>query len=151
MAPGKEREDQVHLMPASSVHTPAGELRAETDLISVPYLSDLDATWRFTDAHGHEHHCDYDGASHYPTLTEIFREPYWCGSCSETHDDIVDHYECRLCGETVTPAMTGPGVKYLSGPVAYYLDGQPITAEQASQVIQSLPVTGSGSPPGDQG
>lgn len=122
----------------SSVRLPAGELRVESEVIPVHYLSDIDGAWRFTDSHGHEHYCDYDAADHYPTLREVYQEPFYCQDCGETHTDLVDHLECRLCGETVRPRTTGPGTKYLRGPVSYYLDGQPISGERAAELLATL-------------
>ena len=58
-------------MPRTVLSGRQGELVIEHDVIPVHYLSDIDADWTFTDAAGHRHHCEYDAADRYPTLTQV--------------------------------------------------------------------------------
>jgi hypothetical protein len=116
----------------SSVSGPRGELVVEREIIPVHYLSDIDADWRFTDAAGHLHHCDYAAADHYPTLRRVTDETWWCEDCRDKHETA--HLECRRCGETVQPGVTGPGVTYVPGPATATLDGQPVSLERAEQI-----------------
>jgi hypothetical protein len=125
------------LMVSSSVRHAGRELRTERELTAVHYEHDLDAGWRFTDAAGHRHHCEYEAADHYPTLRRVTDRVYWCEGCCDEHDD--SHLECRQCGEHVVPGITGPGVMHIWGPVTYYLDGEPVSAEQAEAFIAQLP------------
>jgi hypothetical protein len=108
-------------------------LSIERAMIPVHYMTDIDGSWRFTDAAGHPHHCAYDAADHYPTLTLVTatRETYWCSDCEDEHEHEDAHLECRQCHEVVRPGMTGPGVKYISGQVTCTLDGEIISEEQA--------------------
>lgn len=107
-------------------------LRVISDMIRVDYISDISATWKFTDAAGHGHRCDYDAADHYPTLREVSGRTWWCDDCQDEHEDA--HLECRLCGETIRPGMTGPGTKWLPGRTEYLLDGEPVTPERAREI-----------------
>jgi hypothetical protein len=117
----------------TSITTPDGELIISRDLIRVDYLSDLDRNWEFTDAAGHQHHCDYDAADHYPTLRDVTDGAYWCGDCREEHGD--SHWECRLCGEHIQPGLTGPGTIYRPGMISATFNGHPVSMEQASQIL----------------
>jgi hypothetical protein len=111
----------------------AGVLEVEREVIPVHYLSDIDAGWRFTDAAGHEHHCEYEAPDHYPTLVRVTDETYWCDTCGDEHE--LDHLECRQCGERIRPGTTGPGTKFIQGLITYTLDGEPITEERARELI----------------
>jgi hypothetical protein len=104
--------------------------------IRVDYLSDIDASWKFTDAAGHAHRCDYDAADHYPTLRLVWDETYWCEACRDEHE--VAHRECRLCGEVIVPGTTGPGTKWLRGTAGYFIDGEPATQEQAREFTERV-------------
>lgn len=124
-------------MSETSVTGPDGRvLRVTRDVIRVDYLSDISASWKFTDAAGHVHHCEYDAADHYPTLREISDGTWWCADCRDEHED--SHLECRLCGEQVTPGMTGPGTKWLPGLTEYLIDGEPVTPEQAQAFAEQV-------------
>lgn len=112
---------------------PQGELVIEREIIPVNYLSDIDANWMFTDAAGHVHHCEYEAADHYPTLRRVTDDTWWCEDCEDEHEST--HLECRLCGEVIRPGTTGPGTKYIAGMITCTLDGEPVTREQADQVI----------------
>jgi hypothetical protein len=119
----------------TSVTGPDGRvLSITTEMVRVDYMTDMDANWKFTDAAGHAHYCDYDAAVHYPTLREVSDGTWWCGSCRDEHEDT--HLECRACGEPVKPGMTGPGTKWLPGPRYYWIDGVPATPEQAHEFLE---------------
>jgi hypothetical protein len=111
-------------------------LSVVSDPVEIHYLSDIDAAWRFTDAAGHRHRCEYDAAEHWPTLREIADQTWWCDDCRDEHTDT--HWECRLCGEHIRPGMTGPGTKLLPGPVTYYIGGEIATADEARAFAESL-------------
>lgn len=110
-----------------------GTLNVETERTPVHYLSDIDAGWRYTDANGHEHHCDYGAADPYPTLRTVLYETYWCDNCGDEHE--LSRLECRQCGEAITPGRTGPGVKYITGLTTYTFNGEEVTPEQAAGII----------------
>lgn len=112
---------------------PRGELVMDRQVVPVHYLSDIDATWTFTDAAGHPHHCEYEAADHYPTLTVVLDARWWCGDCEDEHEDL--HRECRQCGEEITPGRTGPGTKYIQGLLTCTLDGEPVSEEQAMALV----------------
>ncbi len=124
------------MVSSSTIRHAGRELRAERAVIPVHYMSDLDANWRFTDAAGHRHHCEYDAADHYPTLRTVTDRMYWCEGCCDEHED--SHLECRQCGEHIRPGITGPGVKQIAGPVTYYLDGEPVSTEEADAFMAQL-------------
>jgi hypothetical protein len=127
-------------MATSTLSTSDGILRVEREMTPVHYESDMDRNWRFTDSHGHEHRCEYEAADHYPTLRYVVDE--WCyrdhglfgGSDPDGHP-AAGHYECRQCGETVSPGVTGPGTTMIAGLVTYYLDDQPVSRERAEEFI----------------
>jgi hypothetical protein len=123
-------------MTRTSVSGPRGELIIEREVIPVHYLSDIDAGWTFTDGHGHAHHCEYEAADHYPTLTLVTDGTYWCADCEDEHE--LSHLECRQCGEEIRPGITGPGVKYIQGAVTCTFNGEPVTQEQARQIAAEL-------------
>lgn len=110
-----------------------GELAVEREMIPVHYLSDIDAAWTFTDAHGHAHYCEYEAADHYPTLRLVIDDTWWCEDCAGEHEDT--HQECRQCGETIRPGITGPGTRHIAGLITCTLNGEPVTQEQAEQII----------------
>ncbi len=124
-------------MPRSVLSGSAGELVIECEAIPVWYLSDIDGGWRFTDAAGHLHHCEYDAADHYPTLTRVVEETYWCENCGDEHE--ASRLECRQCGEAIAPGTTGPGVKYVSGITTFTLNGEPVSREEAQRVVAEWP------------
>lgn len=109
-----------------------GELRIETDQIEVTSnLPKPDRSWRYIDAQGHEHYWR-DG---WPTLVTVVEDTYWCADCNDEHDDT--HFECPQCGEWISPGMVEGGMfrEFMPGRTSYYLDGQPITKEQAEEII----------------
>lgn len=115
-----------------SLTGPQGELVIEREVIQVSYLSDIDASWTFTDAAGHRHYCDYDAADHYPTLILVTDETYWCETCQDEHE--LTHLGCRQCGETIRPGTTGPGIRYIPGMMTCTLDGEVISPERAQEI-----------------
>jgi hypothetical protein len=102
----------------------------------VNYLNDIDANWRFTDAVGHEHHCEYEAIYHWPTLREVVDNTSWCEDCEDNHEDT--HFECRLCGEHITPGMTGPGTKFIQGMTLYFIDNEPVTKTEAEEFVTQM-------------
>jgi hypothetical protein len=124
-------------MSESAITGPDGRtLRVISDMIRIDYLSDINADWKFTDAAGHEHHCDYDAADRYPTLREVWDGTWWCDDCRDEHEDT--HLECRQCGEHIRPGMTGPGTKWVPGLTECLIDGEPVTPEQAREFIERM-------------
>jgi hypothetical protein len=119
-------------MARTTLTGPQGELVIEREIISVNYLSDIDANWLFTDAHGHRHYCDYEAPDHYPTLRQVTDEVFWCEDCEDEHERT--HLECRLCGEMVRPGTTGPGTKFIPGLITATFNGEPVTPERARQI-----------------
>ena len=133
-------------MPSNSISGPLGTLRIEQDVIPVHYMHAADENWRFTDAAGHEHYWTgepllmIDG-SHYPSLIYVVDE--WCYRDHGLYGDASDpdghpaaaHYECRLCGEHVSPGMTGPGTTMIPGMRTAYLDDEPVSGERAEEVM----------------
>jgi hypothetical protein len=130
-------------MTASSISGPRGVLRMERDVIRVDYLTKADERWRFTDSHGHEHRW-HPGNDPYPTLRPVYEEPGWCDTCHEVHEDLIDHMECRQCGDTVTPGTTGPGTEMIPGMTSYYLDDQPISPEEFEAIMNEYAGSASG-------
>lgn len=116
-------------MTRATLSGPRGELVFEREVIPVHYMNDIDGDWRFTDAAGHRHHCEYRGADHYPTLARVVYHTGWDEDCGEEYE--LTHLECRQCGEEVTPGMTGPGTKFIQGVLTCTLDGEYITEERA--------------------
>lgn len=111
---------------------PLGTLRIVTDQIEVTSnLPRPDRNWRYTDAAGHEHRYD-DG---YPTLVRVGEGPYWCPDCHDEHED--SHWECPICHEEISPALTGPppGREFIPGMTEYFLDGEPISKERAESIL----------------
>jgi hypothetical protein len=94
-----------------------------------------DKHWTFTDAQGHEHFWSEGWPSlrwvvdqeDYVIIEDGYPEEY-PGS---------GHYECILCGEEISPGMTGPSPfrEFIPGMVSYYLDGEPITEEQYREIV----------------
>jgi hypothetical protein len=120
-------------MARTTLTGPRGTLDVQREMTPVHYVSDLDANWRFTDAAGHPHRCEYDAADNYPTLLLVVEETYWCETCCDEHQAV--HRECRQCGETVTPGTTGPGTRYIAGLTTYTFNGEEITPEKAQEII----------------
>lgn len=120
-------------MPRTAITGPLGELVIERAIIPVHYLTDIDAGWRYTDAAGHAHHCEYEGTDHYPTLREVVEEAYWCEGCEDEHERA--HLECRQCGEIIHPGRTGPGTKYIPGLLTCTLDGEPVSPQRAQEIV----------------
>jgi hypothetical protein len=111
-------------------------LTVTSEDIQVDYLSYIDAGWKFTDAAGHAHRCDYDAVDHYPTLRLVWEETYWCEGCRDDHE--ASHLECRRCGEVIVPGTAGPGTKWLRGITDYRIDGEPATREQAREFTERV-------------
>jgi hypothetical protein len=123
-------------MMASSATGPGGEqLTFRREVTEVSYLTDLDRNWTFTDRNGHRHYCDYEAADHYPTLLAVYDEDHWCADCGGDYAPL-DHYECRQCGEQVTPGMTGPGVIHVSGLEEWTLT-ETLTGDDARRAAES--------------
>lgn len=124
-------------MNTHALNLPEGELTFEQDGEWIHGSRRVpDPKWRTTDSHGHEHR-HTEGPDLYPTLTTVQGEPYWCADCRDEHQD--SWYECRQCGEKITPGTrvdTTP--KYIAGPVHYYWNGDPITTEQAGEIITEM-------------
>jgi hypothetical protein len=121
----------------TSVTGPGGRVLSITaERIRVDYMTDMDADWKFTDAAGHGHWCDYDGALHYPTLREVSDGTWWCEDCQDEHENT--HLECRWCGETIRPGITGPGTRWLPGRQEYWIDGLPVTPAQAHEFLEQV-------------
>jgi hypothetical protein len=120
-------------MARTTLTGPQGVLDVQREVIPVHYLSDIDANWRFTDAAGHAHHCEYEAADRYPTLRRVTDETYWCESCRDEHE--LDHLECRQCGERIVPGTAGPGTKHIQGMTTYTFNGEEISPERAREIV----------------
>ena len=121
-------------MSETEITTPAGVLRIEREVVEVTSNAPRrDPDWVFTDAHGHEHR--WNGHD-LPSLRWVADETYWCFDCNDEHDDD-GHYECRECGEEITPGMRpAPGHReFLPGLTTITLDGEPISEEQAREFL----------------
>lgn len=109
-----------------------GVLITEIEQIEVTSMSPRpDHSWRYTDRHGHKHYWR-DG---YPTLARVLDETYWCSDCGDEH--TKSHWECPLCGKHIEPGMIGPSMfrELMPGRTFYWLNGEPISAEQAQEII----------------
>lgn len=96
--------------------------RVEQDWIDVTTnMPERDPNWRETDSNGHEHRYE-DGD--YPTLRWAEDEPYWCEQHQEEHEQ--GHWECRVCGEEVSPGMRMPSPvpKKIPGMRSYFIDDE---------------------------
>src|SRR6266498_3585504 len=113
----------------SEIRNKSGDvLSTDTELIDVTsifggYIPDKD--WQHTDNKGHVHFYS-DTEDHYPTL----KMRHWS-------------YFCKQCGQTIEPG-TKPDPKhpagvteYTAGPTYYYLNGNPITKEEAERILKS--------------
>ena len=120
---------------AKTTSGPWGELTIEVEQIDVTSnLPTRDEKWTYTDQQGHEHYWR-DG---YPTLTWVIDETWYDEDLDE---DVSDgHYECTVCGETVVPGLRGPDTfrRFVPGRRSYRLNDEPITEEQAKQIMQSM-------------
>lgn len=84
-----------------------------------------DPRWRFTDAAGHEHYYDEGswGDDAYPTLRALYDKDHECYLCRGDDYEPFLGYECRECGEAVTPGMiTGPHSVVIAGQQHAWLD-----------------------------
>jgi hypothetical protein len=140
------------MLTSSSVTIPEGELRFEQDADEIFWENGPIESWRHTDHHGHLHTYTEEASpgqvwrkgkrrkdrdTHYPTLRYVIDARYRCYSCDPADPHWVDswHWECLECGEQVAPAF-GPGSKLIPTLRAWYLDGQPITKEQAEALLR---------------
>jgi hypothetical protein len=107
--------------------------RVERDRIEVTSnLPRPDPNWQHTDQAGHQHHRE-DNA--YPTLRAVDEPTYWCADCGDDH--TRSRYECRICGETITPGLVGPSAfrEFIPGMASYWLNDQPITEDRYLELI----------------
>ncbi len=116
-------------------------LSTECELIDVTsigghYVPEED--WQHTDDRGHLHFYS-DTEDHYPTL-KIRRYSYFCHDCHDMHEEF--DRVCKECGQVITPG-TKPDPKhpagvteYMAGPKEYFLNGKPITKEEAERHLQ---------------
>lgn len=131
----------------AGIETSEGVLSIETAVVDVtsalPYPS---PTWRFTDAAGHAHHHAASGEQ-YPTLVWIrdeYEPPWYCEDCQD-EGSWSGHYECRQCHETITPGVTSDTYRRMApGRTTYLLDGEPITQERATALIEAYNATRGG-------
>ncbi|MFF3928592.1 hypothetical protein [Streptomyces hirsutus] len=125
-------------MNSISMQLSEGELSFESDGQWITSnLPQPDPKWKATDKQGHEHHYA-EGPDRYPTLTAVSGEPYWCDDCcDDEHRDTW--YECRQCGERITPGTyVDSSPRYISGPARYYWNGEPISVEKANEIIVEM-------------
>ncbi len=118
-----------------AIRTRQGVLRVERERIEITSLSPRqDKDWVHIDHQRHEHRWLDDG---YPTLVGVTDRIYWCEDCRDEHEDT--HLECAICGEHIVPGTVGPSPfrEYMPGPTSYYLDDEPISEEQAHEIMKA--------------
>jgi hypothetical protein len=121
---------------SSSATGPRGErLTFRQEATEISYLTDLDRNWTQVDRNGHRHYCDYEAADHYPTLLAVYDEDHWCEDCGGGCAPI-DHWECRQCGEHITPGMTGPGTAWVPGLAEWTLT-ETLTGDAARRAAEA--------------
>lgn len=116
------------------------------DMVDVTSLHRPETTWRFTDAHGHEHRwyvgdkpaTSYSPSERYETPTLVWvkdGEDYWEGD-DEPHD--VGHLECRQCGEHVQPLYgADQTVQMIPGLRDYRINGERVSEEEFTRRWQA--------------
>jgi len=123
------------MTPLPDMHTPEGELSIHVDMVEVTDMGPRpDKSWEYTDKQGHEHF--YDGYPvPYPTLVDVPDGVYYCQDCRDEHDE--SHTECRICGEHITPGMTGGDMfrQYIPGRRQFMLDGAEITEARFMELL----------------
>lgn len=114
------------------------------DLLDVTSLHRPDTSWRFTDAHGHEHRWHVDGqpaesyrpeAKHEtPTLRWVFDEwEYW----DDGERYQIGHHECRQCGEHIEPRYTADtSTQYIPGMRHYRINGEPVSKDEFERRVE---------------
>jgi hypothetical protein len=126
-------------MSAASLQLPDGRTLtvSSKEIETTSYLPRPDSGWSFTDAHGHEHQAvsEDDNSVDYPTLRWVVDEKDYVVDEDGYPEEYPGsgHWECVTCGEHITPSTIGPSPwrEFTPGPRSYYLDGQPISAEEA--------------------
>lgn len=128
-------------MATTELHYQGRVLEVETERIEVTTgLPQPDPRWNHTDNALHHHRAEReteDGPVRYPTLVRRESEPYWCDHCNDEHTD--SWFKCPLCGEKITPGTyidTSP--KYIKGPSAYLIDGQPVSASEGEALLTEI-------------
>jgi hypothetical protein len=120
---------------SSQFHTPDGVLSMHVDMVEIPSLGPRpDKSWTYTDEQGHEHF--YDGYPvPYPTLVMVAEPSYYCADCRGEHHD--DHLECRICGEVISPGLTGGGqfLERVPGRRSFFFDGEEITQDEFAELL----------------
>lgn len=123
------------MSPSSHLSTPVGQLSAYVDMVEVTDLGPKpDRGWTYTDKQGHDHY--YDGYPvPYPTLVDVSDGVYWCEDCRDDHDD--GHLECRVCGEHISPGLTGGDMyrRFVPGRRRFELDGVEISEARYVELL----------------
>jgi hypothetical protein len=114
--------------------TTGARLEVRRDSLEVTTnLPQPNPNWTYTDEHSHEHAYGTK-TDPYPTLVTRHGEPYWCEDCQEEHWD--EWLACPQCGERIEPGtFVAPTRKWISGPVEYLVDGEPVTRKEGERLL----------------
>jgi len=113
--------------------------------IDVTSMHRPDTSWRFVDAHGHEHRWFVGGkpADQYsPTLTYETPTLVWIKDGDEYWDDDdephpVGHLECIECGEHIAPRYTADSyTQYIPGPKSCRINGERVGEEEFMRRVE---------------
>jgi hypothetical protein len=117
------------------------ELRMERDMIEVSSFSPRpDPGWVFVDSHGHEHRWINVNGRLQPGAWHWELDPgepeFWTDADGDEHNGEGRNH-CDLCGDEITPGMRGPSPyrEFIAGPVSYWLNDRPISADEADAFI----------------
>lgn len=135
-----------------------GTVKVEQDWIDVTTMSEVDPDWCYRDSHGHSHRW-WAGPDPLIPLrdpqlqTPVLPSLIYVHDCEYEDCDEYQpgHYECRLCGDPVTPQSRPtvfrrriPGPQHVSIEVEEFLARGPVVVTLPTdppQVMQGLVVT----------
>jgi hypothetical protein len=119
-----------------------GTVKVEQDWIDVTTMSEVDPDWSYRDSHGHEHRWWAGPDPLVPLRDPQLQTPvlpsliyvYDCEYDEDCDEYQPGHYECRLCGDPVTPRSRPtvsrhliPGLQRVSLEVEEPLPRGPVT------------------------
>jgi hypothetical protein len=116
------------------------QFRTYCDQFEVTSMHRPNTSWRFTDAHGHEHRWHVTGDEHPATRylpTETYDVPTleWVKTGEEWIEDAEEPFEvgsyfCKVCGEEVDKGFTADDTRqFIPGMRHYTIDGESVSAE----------------------